>query len=134
MYVTMPRPTIYRRHCTLVLQSFSSYVSYTFFQDAQKLPFSSFFFFFLARGSRGNTCNLRVSSCYSSFLEKVILTKMSLVCVLIVFYPRCTKCINTFFPFEALHYELNFCFEPYLLYLIYFCLGRKLTLVAGSGV
>jgi len=42
--------------------------------------------------------------------------------------------MNTFSPFEALRYELNFCFEPYLLDLIYFCLGRKLSLVAGSGV
>lgn len=96
-----------------------------FFQDAQKLTFS-FVPLLVFWGKeedavRRNTCHVRASSCCCSFLNPSNKKNVLILCSHHL-YPRPTKCINTFFAFEDLHSECNFCFEPYLLDLMYFCL------------
>lgn len=78
------------------------------------------------RGGRGrqsekNTWHLRASSYSRSFLNPSNKKNVLILCSNPL-YSRPTKCINTFFAFEDLHSEWNFCFEPYLLDLMYFCL------------
>lgn len=127
MSMAVHRATLHRRHCTRVqCTPFSSCVTYPYsFQDAQKLSFS----FVLLLGFWGqegeavrrNTCCLRASSCSRSFLNPSNKKNVLILCSNHL-YPRPTKCITTFFSFKDLLSEWNFCFEPYLLDLMYFCL------------
>lgn len=127
MSMAVHRATLHRRHCIRVqCTPFSSCVTiHVFFQDAQKLTFS-FVPLLVFWGKeedavRRNTCHVRASSCCCSFLNPSNKKNVLILCSHHL-YPRPTKCINTFFAFEDLHSECNFCFEPYLLDLMYFCL------------
>lgn len=101
---------------------------FMFFQDARKLHSLLFLFMFFGEQEgregeavRKNTCHLRASSYSTSFLNPSNKKNVLILCSNNL-YSRPTKCINTFFAFEDLHSEWNFCFEPYLLDLLYFCL------------
>lgn len=123
MSMAVHRATLHRRHCTQVLH-FQA-VTYPCFCKMLKNCHSLFSPCFL-RGRRGkavrkNTCHLRASSCSRSFL-KPSNKKNGLILCSKHLYPRPTKYINTFFAFEDLHSKWNFCFESYLLDLMYFCL------------
>lgn len=126
MSMAAHRATLHRSHCTQVLH-FQAVLPIRVFSRCSKTAilfcFSSCFWGAGGKGGGGrkNTHNLRASSYSRSFLNPRNKKNVLILCSNHL-YPRPTKCINTFFAFEDLSFEWNFCFKPYLLDLMYFCL------------
>lgn len=126
MSMAVHRATLHRRHCTQVLH-FQAVLPICVFSRCCKAAilfcFSSCFWGGRreGRGGRKHTRTLRASSYSRSFLYPRNKKNILILCSDHL-YPRPTKCINTFFTCEDLSFEWNFCFEPYLLDLMYFCL------------